>query len=783
MGYDGPYDSTPLADLYDVALHGGVPHTELRSFLDNHLLVNDVPAAYDAVLPVYWHRIYTTNIDNLLPTVYRRIDTPRLELLAYPRSDTSERDATLRRIQAVHLNGALPCDPTNITMSVGQYAQRSGEYSPLYEQFARDYSTKPTVFVGTELNEPLFWQHVEARRRRGFRVSEHRPKSFLIAPQISAPKRSRLKGFNVVPVVATAEAFLAWLADKGQELPSRMDVLRVTMPTVVPFVEGAQHHIDAREDLLALGEAFHLVPSDSTTANDRSFYLLGASPRWEDIHQNLDAPRHVTAEIQAYVEQSLDPSQSGFSRVQAILGSAGSGKSTILRRLGLILSQTGHTVFLTNSEALPPPKTISRALAGIDTRCVLLLDNAEVALAQLPRIVSETESLSHPPIFVLATRTNVYGRRAVGLENMTAVKEWLVPDLSRDEIIGIIATLQDNNLLGKLRGMTQDARVREFEDRANKQLLVAMREATSGQGFDKIIADEFHTLSSTESKYLYLCTALATDAGYRISTKQFIACTELPPARALHLLRRNLVGIVIPMGPKDELLLLRHRLIAKYVLDEVADRGLVSDAYRRLLRVVAPGIAGLGRRSRTFGLYRELLNHRKVYHRFAANVDEARSIYDSIKGRFADSFDYWLQYGLLELEFGFLQLAENYLRQAESLHPRSDYVRNSIGHLILKKGIKAHDRTSAIQWRDEASLLLEEQMRGEDSAYPYHIYASQRLVWLRKWVHDKALRKAEIEHLLDVVRHGRDRFGRDRQLKALHAELRREYLWLAVDKA
>ena len=438
-------------------------------------------------------------------------------------------------------------------------------------------------------------------------------------------------------------------------------------------------------------------------------------------------------------------------------------------------------MFLTNSESLPDPKTIRDSLSIFDRRCVVMFDNAEIALGRMAEIVAETRLLAFPPILMLASRTNDYEQRASGLQSATDVDEWVVPhDLTTDEIVGILDTLGNHQLLGVLQGMSQKDRIGTFESLANRQLLVAMREATSGTGFDNIIRDEFDTLPTLESKVLYLCTALATDAGYRISEQQFIACANVPPATALHVLKRNLAGIVIPTGARHHLLLLRHRLIAKFVLERVADRGLVSSAYRRLLRVVAPEIAGIGRRSRTFGLYRQLLDHKKIFHRFVASVDEARSIYVSIHELVASDFDYWLQYGLLELEFGYLDLAENYLHQAESLFPTSDYVQNSIGHLLLRKGIEAESKTAAMQLRDDASRLLQKQMENTSSPYPYHIYGRQRLNWVRKWVQNRVDLIEEIEHLRQVVGLGRKRYGADRRLRELLKELDDEYLWLAV---
>ena len=780
LRYDGDHDSTPLPQMFEAALQEGIPHQRLRTFLEERLLVTGAPSYYDNLSHVYWYRIYTTNIDNLVTFIYTRSRSQRLQVLAYPRSDIAERDQTLERIQSIHLNGALPCSIDDVTLSVNQYARRAGELSPLYDQFVRDYAVKPTIFIGTDLNEPLLWQHIEARERRGFGLREYRPRSFLIAPTISRPKRAQLKNFNVVPVEGTAKDFLRWLAAKTNVLPDKHDVLGVTTPSLINLLERVGRRPPGAPHLAGFSQAFHLVLPTSNVGEDRSFYLLGASPRWEDIYRDLDAPRHMTTEILAYVQEALDDSTNSFAQVVSILGSAGSGKSTILRRLGIMLSRAGRTTFLTNSETLPKLADISASLASFRTRCVLLLDNAEIALTRLSQLVEETRDMRYPPLFVLASRTNDFHQRAARLEATADIKEWTVPDLTEDEIIGVIQTLDKNGLLGKLQGLSQAARIEEFSVRADRQLLVAMREATKGKGFDEIIADEFNTLASIEVKHLYLCTALATEAGYRITTQQFVACGNHSAAQTLNILNRNLKGIVVPTGPKKDLLLLRHRLIAGYVLDKIATRSLLGTAYRKLLRVLAPEIQGQGRRGRNFGLYRELVHHQSMHRRFSATVDEARAVYDSIRGYVAEDLDYWLQYGLLELEFGHLELAENYLYQAESLYPRSNYVRNSIGQLTLQKAIEAGNVTEAMQLREEGSKLLQKQMDNSDSPYPYHIYGAKRLRWARKWLKERDGLRKELEHLREVMRRGRRRYGRNHRLRVLDKEVNEEYLWLAT---
>lgn len=778
LGYSGAYDGTPLSDMYEAALQSGVPFTRLQHFLETNFLTREIPANFDLLSKFFWYRIYTTNIDDLLKRVYDRTDGPRLQILAYPDDEVRERDQGLERIQAIYLHGALPCRPDQITFSVRQYAKRAIEISPLYQQFVGDYATSPTVFIGTELNEPLFWQHLEARERRLADIPEQRPKSFLISPHISPPKRAQLRAYNVIPIEAFAGDFLNWLNMILPEMPPQIEVLRRTLPSVVALLEAAPSTAaSAARDLKDFGQAFHLVPGRMDVRGDRSFFLLGATPRWEDIFRGLDAPRDLTDRLFSHTERVANGDDS--RRVMALLGTAGSGKSTILRRLAVRLAQSNVATFMTNSEEFPAPSVIAAAIRALNRPTVLLFDNAEIALGAMAGIVEATEQLPYPPILIIASRTNEFDRRSARLEKVADIADFAVQDLTRGEIVAVIRVLDEQGLLGELRGMSSRERIAAFEERARRQILVAMREATSGQGFDDIIRDEFETLPNIEAKMLYLCVALATDTGHRITLPQFVRCANVPPAEALVLLDRSLKGIVIRTGTRRDLLLLRHRLIAEFILNVGASRTLVADAYVRLLSTIAGEIRG-GKHSRTFGLYRELVNHETVYERFSSSLDDARAVYDSISAPLSSDAHFWLQYGLLELEFGNLQLAENYLRQAESLYPNSYLIQNALGHLFLRKAIEASSLPLALEYRREGTDILQQRMELDDSPYPYHIYCLQRQKFAHRWITRRKDLKAELEHLRTVLQKARSLYGRNRKLRNLQTDVDREYYSLAL---
>jgi hypothetical protein len=133
LEYDGEYDGTLLPEMFGALLSSGISHTSIRNFLEEHLTCNEIPAEYSALTIPYWHRIYTTNVDDLIPKTYSQVAHPSLEIFAYPDDDILERDQFLSKIQLVYLNGRLPCAPNQLTFATRQYARGALDNQPLYE--------------------------------------------------------------------------------------------------------------------------------------------------------------------------------------------------------------------------------------------------------------------------------------------------------------------------------------------------------------------------------------------------------------------------------------------------------------------------------------------------------------------------------------------------------------------------------------------------------------------------------------------------------------------------
>jgi hypothetical protein len=734
--YDDPYDKTSsMKILYGAALRSRKGLTALRAFVADELSATVIPDWYSLVAKWYWRRIYTFNADDVLEKVYAR-QTRILERIIAP-SNFMERDQFLHSIQYIKLHGSIDSDK-DLTFGPREYATRAAMRADMwYLHFVTDYSTMPTVFIGTELDEPLFWQYIEMRGSQevnGQRI--RRPKCFLVSPHISRPSEQHLAEYNIVSIRDTAEKFFMWL-DQQLVAPTREDVLRLIDDGLEPALAAAQRGASMREiKNLEYFLSIFRTPVRVGDPRPNTLFLLGAPPTWDDISGDIDAHRDITETIKAKLRDGIEKKSFDILRLSS---AAGGGKSTLCRRLALELVDEGYNVYFSDGTLRPNPTRLADHISKLPPRTFLFLDNAGDDFSSIGDLWRKVQSLEHRPFLVVSARANDVAFHGFDLErNGARVEDVAIPNLTDADILNIIATLDKHDLLGTLKDKSDEERLRAFRDKAKKQILVAMREATSGRGFDEILRDEFRSVKPDEAKLLYLICALASSDDYGMTVQQMIVAMNLPPNETQFLVEKSLSGILVQYESDASTYFIRHPAIAHFIISK-ADRELLAEAVIGLMSALASVMPdGPDRKaSRAFRLYRRLLSHTLIFERFGDRDDLARAVYEGIKSLYRDDGHYWLHYGAYEIEHGGdIALAENYLDQADALLPNSRKVETAQAHLLFKKARMAESSVAANALAEEAQRILRNHM--SDSAtvsfHALHIFGIQMADFIRRWL-------------------------------------------------
>lgn len=779
LGYPGTRGKETLPRLFEAALRQ--PHAPLKELLRQNFECRSVAGWYSIPASLYWYRIYSLNIDNVLETAFRQTHLIQLQVINGQKHDYSDRDQFLNSIQYVKLNGTDWSNPKEITFSFTQYARRAIESPVWYEQCARDFARRVVLFMGTELEEQLLWNAVELRGKR-FPGGESRPKSFFIKPHISPVDAENLKEYNVVPVEATAKDFFEYLSTHLADETNREKVMVAAQPGFARLCAEIKENFNDKsaKDLQSFYTLFEPVVIPDKTPSARKSFLLGAAPDWPSLHAHLDAERDCTNELVKQIEGLLE--EKAKVQILSITGAAGSGKSTMARRAALTLRARGYLVFWSNADSLIPDHALLNSLSLLPARPIIFVDNANsirTALAQYIKLSAGTKAV---PVFVISDRANRSEFFEKQLAKDYVVSFFRMPLLSAPDIDRLLDKLQEYGLLGKLQAMSRDRQIREFSVRAGKQILVAMREATLGADFDTIIANELNDLQAEEIKIVYLAACLATAAGYGLTTEQIVGLTDLSPAECLALLDGGLKGVVVELGGKTGLWFARHRIIAEVVVDKLAARDLLKQAYKRLLEALSRDLPRpIKTASRVFRLYRDVINHTLISKRFRNSILDAREIYEAVRPYCEHDQHFWLQYASLELEYGELNYAEIYISSAEALAPYDNFVQNTKASLLYQKAIATDRVQEALGLREEArSILLRLTKKTPGDYYPPHILCSHELTFIRTWY----LKRDELRKHMSILRDDVDSYVKSHQYSERLSDLQRQiheaYLDLAI---
>jgi hypothetical protein len=115
--------------------------------------------------------------------------------------------------------------------------------------------------------------------------------------------------------------------------------------------------------------------------------------------------------------------------------------------------------------------------------------------------------------------------------------------------------------------------------------------------------------------------------------------------------------------------------------------------------------------------------------------------------------------------------------------PGHDQVLTTKAHLGLRESLNAPSLQEATVIRREAEAILKEQIAdiGSTDEYPYHVYLTQGLAWIRRWgpLLDGSKRKDFLEEL-DNLASDAIELHRTRRIRGISEAIRREYLGLAV---
>lgn len=557
---DGYYDLAQISQAVD----NRKGRKELDTYVRSQLSDLAPDSTFQWLFSRRWRAIYTTNYDDSIERSYDLNPKPLQTPVTMSVTQDIVQLEPRFQVPVIHLHGIIfgPEQP-KIVITENDYLRFRERRKMLFELLKRDAATSTFLYIGYSNRDPN-WKLVLDELSEEFLISKM-PRAYRVSPSTPALELELLKGKgieciagNLAEFVEAASASLATAAVEDEFLSRAQKAIPSEL--AVTFEENPP----ATTRLLKSWTYVNQAPFSEHPNLTR--YLRGDRPNWALIAATEYFNRDLEADL---LDDLLDfaTSPSTKSVVDVLIGSAGYGVSTVLLAMAvrLVKERAGVVFFLRQGAKILEGDLEFAATIAPDKRLFLFVDDTGEHWNELEAAIQRLKKLKRPVMLMLGSRLNEW--RQIGI-NVSGT-EFELQHLSDPEIERLIAYLDKHGELGQLTDLPHALRFSAIKSKHDKQLLVAMREATEGTGFDAIIESEFRNIGNPVAQRAYLTVCAVYQHGLFMRDGLLASCLSTELSDLHHALGPHTDGVII-FDVLDEYYGIygcraRHRTIAEIV--------------------------------------------------------------------------------------------------------------------------------------------------------------------------------------------------------------------------
>lgn len=701
--------------------------------------------AYKVLAHFPWPRVYTLNIDDAFEVALREFSPQRLNI-RHRFDRVKDRHPLYEELEYVKLNGCVHRQSDGVIFSAQEYGAASASPPLWYQELAEDYFRYVFLFIGTRLNEPLFFHQIERHRSS---VGAVEGTGYVVTREATEIEKQSLASLRLQHIPGTLSNFAEWLEREFPQVPAPWDFATSSLPQLKVLVAKPdqaryaalfEQIVPVRRDLLA-----EEARGQPQTGPLRDFYR-GFKPTWKDLMDGVPAELDVYPQLRQRISGAIPE-----DRMFLLSGPAGSGKTTALMALSLWLcDNTTDPVYFLRS----PTDDLGEALEALEVsnagRFFFLIDRLSQVTDEIKHVL--TRQKLKKCVLVCTERQNVWVSRVKGELGRFCAQEFRLSVVNNGEAGRILKKLEQFGPWTRLGKMPQRQRTEELLQKAKRQLLIGLLEATSGVGFERIIANDYETLPDEAQKRFVLLVGLGTI--HRVAIPEVIvsrASRHLGITESISSLLNNLSGVVHRLG---DALVVRHPVYVERLFETTIEPEDKRRAIHALLTAytVYPSPT---RRYVTRGaaqVFKFTLNHRFLRNTFHGNESMVLGVYQTFQKNFENDGLFWLQFGLALRDQGMHLEAMEKLKTAVDAY-RISQTEHAYAQQLLILAIDSESRTRAtslVAEAEEMLLRLDGNEAEVGNAYPIVTLSELHTAVIRK--HDGEQRaRALAKHYVDIL--------------------------------
>ncbi len=697
-----------LATVAEMAIESGAGEPIVFEEIAKLLSGFKPSVAHSKIAEFMWRGIATTNYDTFIEQAYAANSHKKQTCLPFVK-DLEPYDDRLRAeknpLALLKLHGCINhrLDPdVPLILSREHYHRYSRNRTHLFNRLQQWAQSSPVIFIGYSLADPhlrsLIYD-IETGKR---------PQWYIVAPGSDEHDRRFFAGKNVEIISATFGEFVDSL---DQDIPTLFRSLKPPVDaTDLPYRKHFKTNdagSDALRESLSIDLAY-VSGSVSFIEVEPSKFYSGYDHGWCGIVRNYDFRRKAGDKLLfAALDDNLSAKKQKFLLLQ---GSAGAGKSIALRRAAYDAATSLDAMVFWLNEAGQPRADVLQELFEVTGKTPVLFVDGIATRANAILNLLQKLSIKNIPITIIgAEREADWGSYCSELEADFPPELHSLKRLSEREAEDLVDLLDRHKCLGLLERKSKSGRIAAFmeEDRADRQLLVALHELTLGVPFEKIILEEYQKITPDAARQLYLDISSMHQFGVlaragvvsRISGISFEDFEE-----KFFLPLKDIVKVVADPYTGDKGYQSRHSRVSSIVFS-VACQGDFEKA-KQLSRIILGLDAGYSSDQRVL---LNICRGRRLAQEFI-EINAARAIFDAAIEALPDSAFLYQQAAILEYlhKDGSLDHSQGLAEKAREKDEKNHIYLHTLAEVARRQANASFSQIKAQQYRAKARTYLNE---------------------------------------------------------------------------
>lgn len=680
---------------------------DFQSFIHDKFAQYYPASFHDKIALFPWNNIFTTNYDLIIERAYKSCNDKVQELFPVvkntPQTQFPSGDKTLPYYKLHgcinHINDA-DCP---LIFTPDQYVTHKNKRERLFSRFEELSYDYPILFVGHSLSDIDIRYYLQLLDT----LKSAKPMSFLVAPAITPEEERLWSSKRITCIKLTFENFLNEIEKEIDTTHRKLAsfTMKLDLPIYQKFVVDISN-VKPTENLIAFinNDIDYIHRGISAPATDPKSFYKGYFENWDPIIKNLDVKRSISDAMlfEIFLEEPQHNSDGFYFYL--LKGNAGSGKSVLLRRIAFEAgNEIDRLCIVYKAYVKPNFDELFELNNFVKERIYVFIDNISSIKNELVVLIEKIRKSKLPITIIGCERLNVWNTECKEIHPYLT-DDYHVKYLNDREISELLILLEKHNALGALEFKTKPERIITLKEKAGRELLVALYEATNSKPFEEIIYDEYTRISNPTAQSLYLTVSVL----HRIGAEARAGLISRVHGISFHEFKERLFQpleyIVFDRNnPKlhDYVYLTRHKQVAEMIFTTVLKTPQERfDEYVSIIKNL-----NIDYESDRIAFF-AMTNGRQLSNLFPDPI-MARNFYDIAIENNPNEKIIFQHRAIYEMNVpgGNLVAAERYLHQAKEPGEINNIIDHSLAELTLKKAERAKYTNEFNTYIDEVITL------------------------------------------------------------------------------